>query len=96
METYTEIYDEFNLLTSRTILAHCIHLEQSEIDLIKKEECGFSHCPSSNFNLKITDSSSEQFITSWNRKDWIRYRCFWWSWDWNLLSGWLQSELFFY
>ncbi|EGG05188.1 uncharacterized protein MELLADRAFT_88292 [Melampsora larici-populina 98AG31] len=50
--TYTEIYDEFKLLTSRTILAHCIHLEQSEIDLIKKRECGLSHCPSSNFNLK--------------------------------------------
>ncbi|EGG04258.1 uncharacterized protein MELLADRAFT_89475 [Melampsora larici-populina 98AG31] len=36
IETYTEIHDEFDLFTSPTILAHCIHLEPSEIDLIEK------------------------------------------------------------
>lgn len=52
IDTYTGIYDEFRLLTPRTILAHCIHLDPREIELIKQRECGLSHCPSSNFNLR--------------------------------------------
>ncbi|KAH9814391.1 hypothetical protein DFH28DRAFT_894635, partial [Melampsora americana] len=52
IETYTEIYDHFNLLNSRTILAHCVHLSPNEIQLIKKRNSGISHCPTSNFNLR--------------------------------------------
>jgi guanine deaminase len=49
--TYSEVYDAFGLLTERTILAHCIHLEPSEIKLLVERGCGLSHCPTSNFNL---------------------------------------------
>ncbi|KAG0144000.1 hypothetical protein CROQUDRAFT_47962 [Cronartium quercuum f. sp. fusiforme G11] len=51
-KSYTSIYDRFNLLTSRTILAHCVHLEEAELALVTQRGCGLSHCPSSNFNLK--------------------------------------------
>ncbi|POW03973.1 hypothetical protein PSHT_11432 [Puccinia striiformis] len=50
--TYSEVYDSFGLLTERTILAHCIHLEPSELKLLAKRGCGLSHCPTSNFNLR--------------------------------------------
>lgn len=51
-KTYAEIYDRFKLLNQRTILAHCIHLEPCEIELIVRRGSGLSHCPNSNLNLK--------------------------------------------
>jgi len=30
-------------------MAHCIYLEDSEVDLYKQERVGVAHCPSSNF-----------------------------------------------
>ncbi|GAA5979310.1 hypothetical protein JCM5350_006962 [Sporobolomyces pararoseus] len=50
--SYTAVYDKFRLLRHNTILAHCVHLEESELDLIKQRESGISHCPNSNFNLR--------------------------------------------
>ncbi|GAA5849056.1 hypothetical protein JCM3766R1_002283 [Sporobolomyces carnicolor] len=50
--TYTAVYDHFKLLRSNTILAHCVHLDESELDLIRRREAGVSHCPNSNFNLR--------------------------------------------
>lgn len=43
--SYTAVYAHFGLLRSNTILAHCVHLEESEIELIKARKCGISHCP---------------------------------------------------
>lgn len=51
-DTYTHVYDHFNLLTPRTILAHCVHLEPSEMELIARRGAGIAHCPTSNFNLR--------------------------------------------
>lgn len=48
---YTGVYDSFGLLRKNTILAHAIHLEDAEIELIKMRGAGISHCPNSNFNL---------------------------------------------
>ncbi|GAA5847273.1 hypothetical protein JCM5353_002666 [Sporobolomyces roseus] len=50
--SYTAVYDQYRLLRQNTILAHCVHLDESELDLIKKRESGISHCPNSNFNLR--------------------------------------------
>ena len=41
-----------NLLGSKTILAHCVHLSDAEIELIKETNSGISHCPNSNLSLK--------------------------------------------
>ena len=44
--------DSFGLLTDKTILAHCVHLTQEDIDLILQRGCKIAHCPTSNFKLK--------------------------------------------
>ena len=49
--SYTQVYDDHRLLNEKTIMAHCIHLTDDEISLIKKREAGVSHCPTSNINL---------------------------------------------
>jgi len=49
---YTEVYRRCGLLGSRTVLAHCCHLSQEEVDLISLQGAGVSHCPNSNFSLK--------------------------------------------
>jgi len=51
-KTYTSVYQKSNLLGPRTILAHCCHLEDIELEIIKEAGAGVSHCPNSNFSLK--------------------------------------------
>lgn len=51
-KSYTHVYDHYALLGPRTILAHAIHLDDDEMELIRKKRCGVSHCPTSNFNLR--------------------------------------------
>ncbi|KAM3421648.1 Guanine deaminase [Cercospora zeina] len=48
---YTDVYDSAGLLTSKTILAHCVHLTPEERDLIKLRDAKISHCPASNAAL---------------------------------------------
>lgn len=49
---YTHIYESANLLTRKTIMAHCIYLDDDEISMLKKYSTKVAHCPSSNFFLK--------------------------------------------
>jgi len=51
-QTYTQVYEKSDLLGSKTILAHCCHLDDSELEIIKHAGAGVSHCPNSNFSLK--------------------------------------------
>lgn len=50
-DSYTDVYYKNNLLGPKTILAHCIHLTQDELYLIKKTGSKIAHCPDSNFFL---------------------------------------------
>ena len=50
-KSYAEVYDQFGLLTPKTLLAHGIHLSASERRLIQQRGCGMVHCPSSNLFL---------------------------------------------
>jgi guanine deaminase len=49
--SYADVYDHFGLLRDNTVLAHAVHLDDSEKALIKERNAGISHCPTSNFNL---------------------------------------------
>lgn len=49
--SYLDVYDQFNLLHPRTVLAHGIHLESQEIARIIDVGCSISHCPTSNLFL---------------------------------------------
>ena len=50
-EIYTQVYDKAGLVGEGTILAHCVHLEQKEMEILRDRKAGVSHCPVSNMNL---------------------------------------------
>ncbi|KAF2135952.1 uncharacterized protein K452DRAFT_292812 [Aplosporella prunicola CBS 121167] len=43
-----DLYEKFGLLNERSILAHCIYLEDYELQRIQELKCGVAHCPVSN------------------------------------------------
>lgn len=49
--TETELYEHFGLLNDRSILAHCIYLEEEEIQALRDLRCGVAHCPVSNTTM---------------------------------------------
>lgn len=48
---YTDIYYQNNLLSSKTVLAHCIHLSDEEMHILRNTGSGISHCPTSNSSI---------------------------------------------
>lgn len=46
-----EYFESIGILDERSILAHCIQLENSEYESLKKNSVRVSHCPSSNLKL---------------------------------------------
>lgn len=47
-ESSLKILDDCEILTSKTILGHCIHLDSADYDLIAERGAKIAHCPSSN------------------------------------------------
>lgn len=50
--TYVDVYHQHGLLARNNILAHAIHLDDQDLDVLKETDSSLSHCPSSNFFLK--------------------------------------------
>ena len=48
---YTHVYERCGLLTPRTVLGHCIHLNPRETAAIAAAQSSVAHCPSSNLFL---------------------------------------------
>ena len=48
---YADVYHSRGLLTSRTIMAHAVHLSDAELDQFAQAGAGASHCPRSNLTL---------------------------------------------
>lgn len=48
---YTHVYEKSGLLTARTMLGHCIHINPREIAAIAAAQSSVAHCPSSNLFL---------------------------------------------
>jgi guanine deaminase len=48
---YLEVYESHACTTSRTILAHCIHLSEHEWQRVVAQDLVVAHCPDSNFFL---------------------------------------------
>ncbi len=46
-----EYADDIGLLGSNTFLAHCVHVDETEIDLLAETGTGVAHCPASNMKL---------------------------------------------
>ena len=51
-KNYADVYDSYGMFgTKPTIMAHCIHNTEEEIELMRKNNVFVAHCPTSNFNL---------------------------------------------
>src|SRR3989440_4783500 len=48
---YTHVYEQCGLLTPKTMLGHCIHLNPREIAAIAAAHSSIAHCPTSNLFL---------------------------------------------
>lgn len=49
---YADAYDRYGLLEgSPTVMAHCVHLSEEEMRLLKERRVFIAHCPQSNTNL---------------------------------------------
>lgn len=48
---YTDVYEKCGLLTPKTMLGHCLHLNAREIDAIAAAQSNVAHCPTSNLFL---------------------------------------------
>lgn len=48
---YADVYDEYGLLDQRTVLAHGVHLNDEELDLLSQRRARIAHCPNSNLFL---------------------------------------------
>jgi cytosine/adenosine deaminase-related metal-dependent hydrolase len=46
-----EYFNSIGVLNENTVLAHCIHLNENEVSLMKNSKAAISHCPSSNLKL---------------------------------------------
>lgn len=45
------LFDGIGLLDTNVVLAHCVHLNENEINLLGKKRVSISHCPESNLKL---------------------------------------------
>ncbi len=50
-KTYTEVYQRYGLLSDRTVLGHCVHLEDSEVAMLAESGSVAAFCPTSNLFL---------------------------------------------
>lgn len=50
--TEAELYGHYGLLNDQTILAHCIYLQEKEMDLLRQVRCGVAHCPIANTTMR--------------------------------------------
>eukprot|EP00475_Leptophrys_vorax_P021416 TRINITY_DN29147_c0_g2_i1.p1 TRINITY_DN29147_c0_g2~~TRINITY_DN29147_c0_g2_i1.p1 ORF type:complete len:466 (+),score=104.79 TRINITY_DN29147_c0_g2_i1:181-1578(+) len=48
---YAHVYDAHGLLTDKTVMAHGVHLNDDEVELLHARGTGVSHCPNSNFAM---------------------------------------------
>lgn len=48
---YVDVYDQFNMLTERSVFAHGIHLSNRELKALSAAQAGIAFCPTSNMFL---------------------------------------------
>ncbi len=46
-----EYFDSLGVLDQNSVLAHCVHLNENETEILKNREVSVAHCPSSNLKL---------------------------------------------
>lgn len=61
-DSYTDVYSSYNLLSSKSVLAHGVHLSLAEIDILRKTQAGISHCPISNSSLTSGETQVRKLL----------------------------------
>jgi guanine deaminase len=61
---YTDVYQNCGLLTSKTMLGHCIHVNAREIDAIAASQANIAHCPTSNLFLSSGLMKLDQLLSA--------------------------------
>ena len=51
LEGYLDVYHHYGLTGSKSVFAHCVHLEESEWDCLHQTDSAIAFCPSSNLFL---------------------------------------------
>lgn|SRR5690554_2853689 len=46
-----EYFNSLNIIDDHSVLAHCIHINENEFDILKDKQVKVAHCPSSNLKL---------------------------------------------
>ena len=49
---YAAVYNQYGLLGERTVMAHCVHLTEAELDCLCRTGTYIAHCPTSNSNVR--------------------------------------------
>lgn len=57
--------DSVGLINPRTVLAHCVHLNDREIDIMAKRGCHVAHCPSANLYLASGIAPIPEMMKHW-------------------------------
>ncbi len=62
--SYSDAYDRFDLFgkNTRTVMAHCVHCSDEEVELIKQNKVFIAHCPASNTNLSSGIAPIRKYI----------------------------------
>ena len=60
-KNYGESYDRYGLL-QHSVMAHCVHTREDELELLKERECYICHCPQSNTNLQSGVAPVKYFL----------------------------------
>ena len=73
VSTYLEIYQRAGLIQKRCILGHCIHLEDSEWQVLAETQAAIAHCPTSNAPQSQRGLGSGLFDLERARREGVRW-----------------------
>ncbi|MCD8036431.1 MAG: amidohydrolase family protein [Clostridiales bacterium] len=60
--SYGNAYDTYGLMNSKTIMAHCVHMTEEEMDIMKNKGVFAAHCPESNINIASGISPASRML----------------------------------
>ena len=61
---YASVYDNFGLLNDQTIMAHCVHNTDDEINMMAERGAFSAHCPNANYNLSSGIMPVRKFLNA--------------------------------
>ena len=64
-ENYLDVYDKYGILgENSSVMAHCVHNNDKEVEIMKKRGVFVAHCPTSNINLSSGTAPLKKYITN--------------------------------